>query len=216
MRFTTLLTTTFAFLAASTQAQDLSSLLSEASSLVGTDTMYQSLLSSAASVLSTATSGLTGDAASAYSSALSAAGSEIAQATSMAGSVTSAAGSAVASATAAAGSAAATASGSSTSTDNGVDRVMLPAMGAMGAAVLGLAAMLVRTVIVDINNKHKTNSIMSTGAKDKVIGVYGFRITLTGARSAAWSSAWNYAQRLVGWCPMEYLPSKDRGHSKFA
>merc|ERR1712230_95709 len=66
-------------------------LLSEASSLVGTDTAYQSLLSSAASVLSTATSGLTGDAASVYSSALSAAGSEIAAATSMAGSLTSAA-----------------------------------------------------------------------------------------------------------------------------
>merc|ERR1711939_423932 len=61
MRFTALLTT-FAFLAAGTSAQDLSSLLSEASSLVGTDTAYQSLLSSAASVLSTATSGLTGDA----------------------------------------------------------------------------------------------------------------------------------------------------------
>merc|ERR1712000_742650 len=127
-----------AFLAAGTSAQDLSSLLSEASSLVGTDTAYQSLLSSAASVLSTATSGLTGDAASVYSSALSAAGSEIAAATSMAGSLTSAAGSAAASATAAAGSAAATGS----STDNGVDRVVLPAMGAMGAAVLGLAAML--------------------------------------------------------------------------
>merc|ERR1712000_99452 len=118
MRFTALLTT-FAFLAAGTSAQDLSSLLSEASSLVGTDTAYQSLLSSAASVLS-------------------AAGSEIAAATSMAGSLTSAAGSAAASATAAAGSAAATGS----STDNGVDRVVLPAMGAMGAAVLGLAAML--------------------------------------------------------------------------
>merc|ERR1712029_1256733 len=137
LRFTALLTT-FAFLAAGTSAQDLSSLLSEASSLAGTDTAYQSLLSSAASVLSTATSGLTGDAASVYSSALSAAGSEIAAATSMAGSLTSAAGSAAASATAAAGSAAATGS----STDNGVDRAVLPAMGAMGAAVLGLAAML--------------------------------------------------------------------------
>merc|ERR1711939_311410 len=79
MRFTALLTT-FAFLAAGTSAQDLSSLLSEASSLVGTDTAYQSLLSSAASVL-------TGDAASVYSFALSAAGSEIAAATSMAGSL---------------------------------------------------------------------------------------------------------------------------------
>merc|ERR1711939_1026285 len=117
MRFTALLTT-FAFLAAGTSAQDLSSLLSEASSLVGTDTAYQSLLSSAASVLSTATSGLTGDAASVYSSA------------------------------------------TGSSTDNGVDRVVLPAMGAMGAAVLGLAASCeIESCIVDINKIRRAKGL---------------------------------------------------------
>ena len=130
MRFTYLLSA----LAASSvvSAQDLNSLLSEASVAVGTNSEYQSLLSSAESVLTSATAKLTGTAASVYSSYISALESG------GLGYVTSAVESA---ATGALGGASASAT-SATQTGNGVDRVVLPAMGAFGAAVLGLAAML--------------------------------------------------------------------------
>ncbi|KIX07031.1 uncharacterized protein Z518_05008 [Rhinocladiella mackenziei CBS 650.93] len=137
MRFTYLLGALVAT-TVSVSAQDLDSLLAEASSLIGTNTEYQSLLSSAASALDSATSALTGSDAALYSSYLSALESGLDSATSLAGSV-------VSEASAAATSVLGTAEPSAvatTNSDNGVDRVVLPAMGGFGAAILGLAAML--------------------------------------------------------------------------
>ena len=127
MRFTFLL----AALPAIAFAQDLDSLLSEASAIL-TNSNVQSYLSEASSYLDNASvTSLLGSITSAYASDIA--------------SITSEYGTGLASATSALGSAAsdaaATASAAEASEDS-VDRVLIPAMGMVGAGVLGLAAFL--------------------------------------------------------------------------
>jgi hypothetical protein len=136
MRFTYLLTA-LSLTSTAVYAQDLNSLLSEASDFVATNTELASVLSSVSELVDSATSALTD--ASAYSSVLSDIESGVNAATSAAGSLASGISTAATGLTGTAASATATAT---TNTGNGVDRVALPAAGAFGAAILGLAAML--------------------------------------------------------------------------
>jgi len=137
MRFTYILTA-LSLTSTAVYAQDLNSLLSEASAFVSTNTDLQSVLSSVTELINSATSGLTDE--SAYSSILSEISSGVDAATSAAGSIVSGLSTAATGLTGTSPSTATATAGSSSG--NGVDRVALPAAGAVGAAILGLAAML--------------------------------------------------------------------------